>query len=781
MSRRAWWLSAAALLLLLPVAALGITVAVVDPNDYKPQVVAAVQRATGRTLTLGGPLRISRSLWPTIAVTDVKLANLPGGSRPDMARAERIEAQLSLPALLHRRIEVTKLTLVGPNILFELVGGQPNWVLGGEADAQASPPGERVTLDIRAAHVRNGMVTIRLPARTHVVGIRALELRHPTADGPLDLTTVLVYSDYQPFSLRASARPTGGVADPWDARLSFAAYDTTLSAGGRMDLAGGYDLQVDGRIPELEKLNALLPPLRLPSLHRMSFSTHLTSGRAPGDLPVIGETRLQVGSADLDDRLPGLTLSAVEVLLPKAGAAAATSGTGRYADRAFTFGGTFGVPERLDGRISAPLDLQARVGSTADGARASGTADGSLALKGKLTLDWGSFDGLDATVGLHLPALAAWQPVLSRTLPALPALTDISLSGRLGIPADLGSLRLRGATLSAHELDVAGDVTVGLGPAMALDGRLRATRLDLDALLAASGAAWAAPALGGRTADPVGPVIPDTPLPWTVLRGRTMDLTASVAALTYRQQVWHDVDLALRLAGGRLQVSRLRLALPGGGPMEVSLSADASKQQVPVGMTLHAPGVPLALIVRYAGLPGDARGLLGIETQLRAEGRSLHDLAASLDGPFAATMTHGSLSNAALVELAGASLQALGIQVPAQGETAIRCFGLVGTFHAGVGRFQTIALDTTYLQLSGAGQVDLGAETVALKLHPLARLSGASVSVPVVVEGPFRAVHGRLDASGLDKLGLLIDAWFGGDQPQTCSDAGLAPPRMGAR
>lgn len=185
MSRRAWWLSGAALLLLLPVTALGIAVTVVDPNDYTPQIVAAVQRATGRALTLGGPLRISRSLWPTIAVTDVKLANLPGGSRPNMARAERIEAQLSLPALLHRRIELSKLTLVGPNILLELVGGQPNWVLNGEADAQPSPPGQRVTLDIRAAHVRNGMVTLRLPTRTHVVGIRALELQHPTADGPL--------------------------------------------------------------------------------------------------------------------------------------------------------------------------------------------------------------------------------------------------------------------------------------------------------------------------------------------------------------------------------------------------------------------------------------------------------------------------------------------------------------------------------------------------------------------------------------------------------------------
>jgi hypothetical protein len=77
---------------------------------------------------------------------------------------------------------------------------------------------------------------------------------------------------------------------------------------------------------------------------------------------------------------------------------------------------------------------------------------------------------------------------------------------------------------------------------------------------------------------------------------------------------------------------------------------------------------------------------------------------------------------------------------------------------------------------TGVGQVDLRAETLALKLHPLARVSGSSVSVPVLVEGPLRAPHGRLDASGLDELGLLIDAWFGGDQPQTCSDAELVPP-----
>jgi AsmA protein len=138
MSKRAWWLSAAALLLLLPVGALGIAVTLLDPNHYKPQIVAAVQQATGRPLSLGGPLRISRSLWPTIEITDVTLANLPGGTRPDLARAERIVAQLSLPAPLRRRIEVSKLTLEGPNILFEFVGGKPNWILEPSAVTQSS-------------------------------------------------------------------------------------------------------------------------------------------------------------------------------------------------------------------------------------------------------------------------------------------------------------------------------------------------------------------------------------------------------------------------------------------------------------------------------------------------------------------------------------------------------------------------------------------------------------------------------------------------------------------
>ena len=58
----------AAVLLMAPVFLVGAAVLLLDPNDYKPQMIEAVQNATGRTLTLRGPLRLSRSLWPTISL-----------------------------------------------------------------------------------------------------------------------------------------------------------------------------------------------------------------------------------------------------------------------------------------------------------------------------------------------------------------------------------------------------------------------------------------------------------------------------------------------------------------------------------------------------------------------------------------------------------------------------------------------------------------------------------------------------------------------------------------
>ena len=344
------------------VAVVAVTAAflLIDPNDYKLRLIDAVQDATGRTLTLGGPLTLTRSLWPTLEVSDVSLSNLAGGSRPQMVHVERIEGQLALLSLLRHEVDITRLALTGPNILFETVGGAPNWVFSAGAQPGQSEPASGTApfpLRVEAASVLNGMVTWKLPARTKVVGIRSLAFERKREGGPISARSILVYADNQPFGLDITAKPTGGLMDPWQTRLQFDAYDISATATGRLAIAGAYDMQVEATAGMLEKLNALLPEMGLPALRQTTLSAHLANGARPGDLPIIGPASLRFASADLRDRLPGLTLAATRATLAAAGGQAAIDGTGRYAGTGFHLTGSVGVPLRLDGKASVPVNL----------------------------------------------------------------------------------------------------------------------------------------------------------------------------------------------------------------------------------------------------------------------------------------------------------------------------------------------------------------------------------------------------------------------------------------
>lgn len=767
MSRRAWLLTALAVIILLPAAAIGLALTLADPNDWKPGIETAVERATGRTLTLDGPIRVTRSLTPWIEVSQVRLSNLPGGSRDDMVRVNKIRAQISLLALLRQRIEVTQLDLTGPNILFEEVKGQPNWLFQSKADTSATstrslmPSWFHPKLRIRHLSIVDGMVTTHLPARTNVIGIRRLAVSHPRDRAPFDLVSTLVYSDFAPFNLALKATPTGQAADPWQTEMHFRAFDARADATGTVTIAGNYDLSVTAAAPALETLNALLPAMRLPPLHGFSVETHIANGPVRGDLPIIGQTSVQIGSADLSKIIPDLTLGAVSATLDKVGGTAQVQGRGQYATVPFALAAAVGVPAHLDGHNTVPVTLDARALAT-DPAR--------LHLTGQLSADTTTFAGLSAQVVLDTPELSRLRPLIS---PALPALTKTHFTGAVTLPADLKSLSLTGAKLTASAGDLAGSASFGLGGGVTVTAQLTSTRLDLDALLKALG-------LGVSPAAPsgvAGPVFSDKALPfWQALRGPAIDVSGTVGTLTFQGQSWPRVGLAVSLKNGQLSLDRMQAGLLGGA-VEGSFLANASVNPPSMRLVLRAPDLPVALLIQRFGLPGPATGTLRVDADLSAAGASPHAIAATLAGNLSATMGAGSISNRALIALADASLKALNIAVPSQGETRIRCFGIVSTISKGVAQLSTLALSSTYLQMDGQGEVDLGRETLALKLNPLAQVSGSAVSVPVVVNGPFREAKGQLDAGALQKIGILLNALFGGDKPKTCADNGLLPAK----
>ena len=84
-----------------------------DPNDYKDDITAAVQNATGRELTLDGDLELA--LFPTIriAVGAATLSNAPGFGDEPMARIGSAELRLALLPLLAQRIEISQARLRG--------------------------------------------------------------------------------------------------------------------------------------------------------------------------------------------------------------------------------------------------------------------------------------------------------------------------------------------------------------------------------------------------------------------------------------------------------------------------------------------------------------------------------------------------------------------------------------------------------------------------------------------------------------------------------------------
>ena len=119
----------------------------VDPNDYKGDITAAVQSATGRQLTLDGDLTLE--LFPTIriAVGSAALSNAPGFGDEPMARIGGAELRVGLLPLLAGRVELSEARLTGLELnLARDARGRNNWqdLSGGAAatDAEAAPAAE---------------------------------------------------------------------------------------------------------------------------------------------------------------------------------------------------------------------------------------------------------------------------------------------------------------------------------------------------------------------------------------------------------------------------------------------------------------------------------------------------------------------------------------------------------------------------------------------------------------------------------------------------------------
>lgn len=110
-------LGIAAAVVLLAAAAALIATLVIDPDRYKGEIEAAVQRETGRPLVLEGHLRLTWLPWLGVRTGAGRLGNPPGAGGPDLLDWQSAQVRVRLlPLLLHRQLVVGRIRIVGADI-----------------------------------------------------------------------------------------------------------------------------------------------------------------------------------------------------------------------------------------------------------------------------------------------------------------------------------------------------------------------------------------------------------------------------------------------------------------------------------------------------------------------------------------------------------------------------------------------------------------------------------------------------------------------------------------
>lgn len=101
---------------------------VVDPNDYKTEIATAVEKQTGRTLTIEGDIALSVFPWLGLDIGPTQFSNAAGFDEPSMARMEAVQIRVKLLPLLRKQLEVDKIRLSGLQLYLSMdKQGKTNW------------------------------------------------------------------------------------------------------------------------------------------------------------------------------------------------------------------------------------------------------------------------------------------------------------------------------------------------------------------------------------------------------------------------------------------------------------------------------------------------------------------------------------------------------------------------------------------------------------------------------------------------------------------------------
>jgi AsmA protein len=236
---------------------LAIIVPMVIPTAfYRDRLVAAVEASTGRALRISGPVKLS--LLPGIAIqaNDVGLANIPGGTAPEMATLAKLDIGISLLSLIGGDVEISHFVLTDPVIHLEVTqDGRENWKFRQpeqpEQPQSVPQPHPRRPWQLRADDVKlvNGAVDYR-DARTgkrYAVSQIGATVALPDLDRKASADGTLTWRD-KPVTLSLQADPARALFGEGTSTVKASVTSDALKLVFDGTVTGGKPPKLDGSL-----------------------------------------------------------------------------------------------------------------------------------------------------------------------------------------------------------------------------------------------------------------------------------------------------------------------------------------------------------------------------------------------------------------------------------------------------------------------------------------------------------------------------------------------------
>lgn len=469
---------------------------------------------------------------------------------------------------------------------------------------------------------------------------------------------------------------------------------------------------------------------RSPAEWQSRFNASGTVTLADGTISGIGAAAL-TGNAGAD-RIEAITVTATIAEMTKP---VSVAGSARWNGETFELSATADMRGLIVGSNAA---LIARAASQRVTAGFDGTVSRNGLGSGKVSLETPSLTGLMRWLGQQ----PAWQS----------GFETFAVSGILKLQDN--AIAFEDASIRLDDTRGKGSGRIVFGAVPQVNAQLDLEKLDLNPYLGAA----ASPA-GGHQAAAIDAGWSDAPIDFSALNAINAKLTVSAGELVYRDIKASRVNLAAVIEKGRLTADMPAFGLYG-GTGSGTVTVDASSATPSQRLRFSLQGLEAYPFLRDAAGFERIEGSADVAIDVSATGASQRAIVSGLSGKASFQFSDGAIRgiNVARMVRSLTSGTLSGWQQEQSEKTDFASLAASFEIDRGKAVNRDLNLIGPLVRMTGSGEVDLPAQTLAFRVDPkvVASLEGQGgrqdlqgLGVPVLISGPWSRPSIYPDIAGI--------------------------------